>query len=112
MPVARAGLVANSVPAGMPAAAHQSRFSVQDAGRYSARSINAGPVDQRRTGRGCVGEVDRDLGVLDPADGVGVLPLPTDRMHAFFRSPISSTNQHRAGVAQVVNHETAQVVPH
>ena len=37
-----------------------------------------GPVDERVPGRGSVGQVDRDLAVLDPAGGAGVLTLDAD----------------------------------
>src|ERR1700760_4740280 len=40
---ARAGLVANVVPAGMPAAAHRALSEIQDLGRYSSRSMSACP---------------------------------------------------------------------
>ena len=38
---ASAGLVANAVPAGMPAAAHRAGSVVHERGRYSSRSISA-----------------------------------------------------------------------
>jgi hypothetical protein len=41
---ASAGLVANAVPSGMPAARHRSGSAVYDFGRYSSRSISACPA--------------------------------------------------------------------
>ena len=41
---ASCGLVANAVPAGMPAAAHRAASAVHDFGRYSSRSISAWPA--------------------------------------------------------------------
>jgi hypothetical protein len=41
---ASAGLVANAVPSGTPAAQHRAGSDVQDRGRYSARSMNAVPA--------------------------------------------------------------------
>jgi hypothetical protein len=50
-----------------------------------------GPVDKRAPGRGSRGEVDRDLGVLSPPGGAGVLPLSTAVAVPFLMSPVSST---------------------
>ena len=102
--VARAGLVANSVPFGIPAAAHRSGSSVQDAGRYK------GPVDQRVPGRRGVGQIDRDLGVLDPPGGAGVLALHTHRVDSLLE--VSGLVNHQDGVrvAEVVDDVAAEVV--
>ena len=54
-------------------------------GRYKARSIRACPRRRR------VGQIHRDLGVLDPPGGAGVLALHSDRVTPFFTSPVSST---------------------
>ena len=40
------GLVANTVPGGMPAAARRAGSAVQDPGRYSSRSISACPAGE------------------------------------------------------------------
>lgn len=50
-------------------------------------SVNAGVP-----ARGGTGEVDSDLGVLDPPSGAGVLPLNADGVPPFFRSPVLSTS--------------------
>jgi hypothetical protein len=42
--LASAGLVANAVPAGTPAAAQRPGAETQDQGRYNARSMNADPA--------------------------------------------------------------------
>jgi hypothetical protein len=42
--LASAGLVANAVPSGTPAARHRAGSDVQDRGRYSARPVNAAPA--------------------------------------------------------------------
>ena len=66
------------------------------------------PVDQRvPTGRG-VGEVDRDLGVLDLARGAGVLPLHPGRGGPLLDIPGLIHHQDRAGVPQVLD----DVIPH
>ena len=70
---ASAGLVAKPLLVlGIPASSQRSASSAQELGRYRARSIRACP---RRCG---IGQVDRDLGVLDPPGGAGVLPLHPD----------------------------------
>jgi hypothetical protein len=76
--VASEGLVANSVPGGIPAAAQRAGSVVHDRGRYSARSMNA-------YAPGGIGQVDRDLRVLDPARGAGVLALHPDRASALLQ---------------------------
>ena len=89
---ASAGLVANA-------------DAVRDAGRLAALRV-AGPgpgqvqlpVDQRVPARRGIGQVDRDLGVLDPPGGAGVLALHPDACAVpFFRSPVSSTTSTAPG---------------
>jgi hypothetical protein len=102
--VASAGLVANSTPSGIPAAAQRPGSEVQDRGRYSARSISACPRVAR------IGQVHRDLGVLDPPGGAGVLALHADRAGAFLQVPGLVHHQHRARVGERVHHVAAQVI--
>jgi hypothetical protein len=45
------------------------------------------PVNQRVPARGSIAKVDRDLGVLDPARGAGVLPLHPRRGGALLDVP-------------------------
>ena len=102
--MARAGLVANSVPFGIPAAAHRPGSSVQD-----CRQVQ-GPVDQRVPGRRGVGQIDRDLGVLDPPGGAGVLALHTHRVDSLLEVPGLVNHQDGVRVAQVVDDVPAKVV--
>jgi hypothetical protein len=55
-----------------------------------------------------VGEVDRDLRVLDPPGGAGVLPLHPDRAAALLHVPGLVDDQHRAGLAEVGDDVVAQ----
>ncbi len=57
-----------------------------------------------------VGQIDGDLGVLDPPGGAGVLPLHTDAAHALLDVTGLVDHQDRLGVAEVVDHVAAQVV--
>ena len=103
---ANAGLVANSVPAGTPAAAHRAGSSVQDCGRYRSRSINACP---RRRG---VRQVHRDLGVLGASRGPGVLALHPHRMGALLQVTGLVDHQNGARITEVIDHVGAQIVTH
>ena len=58
------------------------------------------PVDERAPGRGGIGQVDCDLGVLGPSRGAGVLPLHPAVMMPFLRSPVSSTTRTAPGSAK------------
>ena len=71
---------------------------------YRARPDELGP------GRGGIGQVHRDLGVLGPPGGTGVLPLDGHHGGALLRSPVSSTTR-TAGVGEVLQHIAAQVIP-
>ena len=68
------------------------------------------PVNQRVPARGSIAKVDRDLGVLDPARGAGVLPLHPRRGGAFLHVPRLIHHQHRAGITQLLHDVTAHVV--
>jgi hypothetical protein len=50
-------------------------------------------------GRGRVAQVDRDLGVLDPAGRAGVLALDAGRRGPFFQVTGFVHDQYRIGVA-------------
>ncbi|MGH4009131.1 MAG: hypothetical protein ACRDTH_13415, partial [Pseudonocardiaceae bacterium] len=43
-----------------------------------------------------IGQIHRDLGVLNTTGGASVLALHADGVAAFFTSPISSTTEHLA----------------
>ncbi|GAA3503338.1 hypothetical protein GCM10019016_104480 [Streptomyces prasinosporus] len=60
---------------------------------------------------GGVGEVDGDLGVLDPPGGAGVLALDADGAGALLQVAGLVHHQHGLVVGQVLQHERAQVVP-
>jgi hypothetical protein len=68
-------------------------------------------VDQRVPARRGIGQIHRDLRILDPPGGSGVLELDTDGVAAFFRSPVSSESA-PPRVAQRVDDVAAYVVPH
>jgi hypothetical protein len=68
------------------------------------------PVDQGVPGIGGVSQVDRDLGVLDPASGAGVLALHPNRPGALLEIPRLVDHQHGLRVAQVLDHPGAEVV--
>jgi hypothetical protein len=59
--------------------------------------------------RGGIGQVDRDLGVLDAPGGVGVLALHSDRMHPLFHISGFIEDQDCAGVAEGVDDIVTQV---
>jgi hypothetical protein len=60
--------------------------------------------------RGGIGEVDRHLGVLDPARRTGVLALHADRAAALLQVARLIHHQHRAGIAQVLHHIAPQII--
>src|SRR4029078_10574067 len=60
-------------------------------------------------GRG-VGQVDRHLGVLDPAGGAGVLALHPDRRGAFLHGAGFVDPQDRAGIAERVDDVVTQII--
>jgi hypothetical protein len=66
-------------------------------------------VDQGVPGPAGVGEIDRDLGVLDPAGGAGVLTLHPDGALALLQITGLVDHQDRVGFAEVVNDVVAQV---
>jgi hypothetical protein len=57
-------------------------------------------VDQRVPAAGGVGEIDRDLGVLDPAHGAGVLALHSDGVFALLQIAGLVHDQHRLRLTQ------------
>ena len=59
---------------------------------------------------GRVDQVDRDLGVLDPPSGAGVLALHPNRAGALLEIPGLVHHQDRLGVAQVLDHIVAEVI--
>ena len=89
---ASAGLVAKPrLSVGIPASSQRSGSSAQE-----LRQIQ-GAVDQGVPARGGVGQIHRDLGVLDPPGGAGVLALHPDGATPFFTSPVSSTTSTAPG---------------
>ena len=67
-------------------------------------------VDHGVPGIAGVQQVDGDLGVLDPAGGAGVLALDPHRLEALLEIPGLVDDQHRLGVAQVLDHIVAEVI--
>jgi hypothetical protein len=63
------------------------------------------------TGTG-VSEVDRDLGVLDPSGGAGVLALDPDRISALLEVSGLVHDQHRVAVTERADDVVAQVIAH
>jgi hypothetical protein len=64
-------------------------------------------VDERVSGLGGVGQVDGDLRVLDAPGGAGVLALHPDRGGALLQIAGLIQHQHRARVAQPLDHVAA-----
>ena len=62
--------------------------------------------------RAGVGQVDRDLGVLDPSGGAGVLALHPDRGHALLEVAGLVDHQHRVAVCEGGGDVVAQVITH
>ena len=60
--------------------------------------------------RGGVGQIHRDLGVLDPPGGAGVLALHPDRMHALLHVAGFVDDQDRAGVTEGVDDVVTQII--
>ena len=59
-----------------------------------------------------VGQVHRDLGVLDAPGGAGVLTLHADRIHALLQVAGFVNDENRAGVAEGVDDIVAQIIAH
>jgi hypothetical protein len=57
-----------------------------------------------------VGQIHRDLGVLNPTRGPGVLPLSPDRGSALLDITGLIDHQHPVRITQVVHHVIAQVI--
>ena len=68
------------------------------------------PVDQGMPGIGGVDQVDGDLGVLDPPGGAGVLTLHPNRRGALLEIAGLVDDQHRLGVAEVLDNVGAHVI--
>jgi hypothetical protein len=62
-----------------------------------------------RTG---VGQIYRDLGILDPTGGAGVLALHLDRGAALLHIAGLINHQHRVAVPEVRDHVVTQVIAH
>jgi len=69
-------------------------------------------VDHRVPARCCVGEIDRDLGSLDPSRSAGVPTLHPDRLRALLEITGLIDHQHRITVAEVGADEVPQVIAH
>ncbi len=104
MSPARAGLVVNSTSAGTPAAAQRAGSLVQDLDRVEL-AVDHGVAD----GRG-VGQMHRDLGVLDSPGAAGVLALHPHRGGALLQVPGLIDYQHPVAVAEVGDHELTQII--
>jgi hypothetical protein len=59
-----------------------------------------------------VGQVDRDLGVLDPSGGAGVLALHPDRPVALLQVACLVEHQHRIRITELPDDVVAQVLAH
>jgi hypothetical protein len=70
------------------------------------------PVDERVPGRGGVGQVDRDLAVLDPSGGAGVLTLHSNGAGALLHVTGLIDHQDRVRVPEVLGDVSAQIIPH
>ena len=70
------------------------------------------PVDERVPGWGGVGQVDRDLAVLNPPGCAGVLALHPHRAGALLHVAGLIDHQDRARVPEVPGDVSAQVIPH
>jgi hypothetical protein len=71
-----------------------------------------GTVDQRVPAPGGVGQIHRDLGVLDSPGGAGVLPLHPDRVLALLQIARLIHHEHRVGLGERVDNVAAQVITH
>src|SRR3954451_20808823 len=99
----RAGFVANATSSGIPAAGAGPGSSIPAAGDVELA------VDHRVPGPGGVGEIDRDLGVLDPPGRAGVLALHPDRADTLLQVPGLVDHQHRVAFAEMGDHELTQI---
>ena len=66
------------------------------------------PVNERRPGRGGIGQVHRDLSVLGPPGRAGVLPLSAHSGGALLQ--VTGLDQDRIGVGEVLQYVIAQVM--
>jgi len=104
--VARAGFVANSTPSGTPASRQRSASSVP--GSWQVQ----GAVDEGMAAARGVGQVDCDLGVLDPPGRAGVLPLHADAALALLQITRLVNDRDRVRLAERVDHVVAQIFTH
>ena len=70
------------------------------------------PVDQRVPGSAGIGQIDRDLGVLDPPGGPGVLALHPNGVSALLQVAGLVHHQHGIHLAEPLHDIPAQVVTH
>jgi hypothetical protein len=77
--------------------------------RPRARQVQS-TVDQGVPAASGVGEEHRDLSVLDPPRGAGVLALHPDRVHTFLQITGLINHEHRVRVGECVRHVIAQIV--
>jgi len=71
-----------------------------------------GPVDQRVPPRRGVGQIHRELGVLDAAGGAGLLALHPDRRSALLHIPGLVDDQDAARSPEGLDHVPTQVITH
>jgi hypothetical protein len=60
----------------------------------------------------CIGQIHRDLGVLDPPRGTGVLTLHTDRVRVLLQIASLIYHQHAVGLTEPSDEIPAQIVTH
>ncbi|QUQ63912.1 hypothetical protein JJ691_16290 [Kutzneria sp. CA-103260] len=82
-------------------------------GRVSRPALGQveGPVDECVAASRGVGQVDRDLAVLDPPRGAGVLPLHPDRVAALLQVARLVKDRHPVGITEVFHDVVPQVIP-
>jgi hypothetical protein len=68
------------------------------------------PVDHPMPGSAGIGQEDRDLGVLHPTGGAGVLALHPHRAGAFLEIPGLVDDQHRLRVTEMLHQVGAHIV--
>src|SRR5579875_159327 len=105
------GLVANTVPSGMPAAAHRPLSAVQDRGRYSSRPVSACPRRLAQDRNTATWQFSTRPAVPEYWRCTPALAVP------FLTSPVSSLDvaslinyEHGIRAAQVLDDIPAQVI--
>ena len=76
-----------------------------------ARQIQR-PVQEGTAAGRVVGEQHPDLAVLDPARSARVLTLHARALCALLEKPSLIHDQHTSGIAELVDHVDAQIIPH